>query len=391
VGDRGSSVWDGYIMGEVKSNRKRVGLIVNPIAGMGGRVGLKGTDGIEVLEKAIKLGAKPVSPERARIFLDYLKKLNLDIELITYPKLMGEYEALEAGFKPTVIGSVGERTSREDTVKAAKLMHGIGVDLIVFCGGDGTARDICEAIDLNVPVLGIPAGVKMYSAVFTFNIEDAARIVAEYLAGNLSVKPMEVMDIDEEAFRCDRLSVKLYGYLLVPYSPGYVQRAKSPTMPMDSELENQRGIAKYVLELMKPDVLYILGPGTTVKAITDMLGLDKTLLGVDLMLNFKIVAKDVSEADILRFLDDGGFSKACIIVSPIGGQGFIFGRGNQQISANVIRRVGVDNVIIVATWSKISNLDALHVDTGDLELNEKLRGYRRVIVDYREEIVFKVV
>jgi len=378
-------------MGEVNPLKRRVGLIVNPIAGMGGRVGLKGTDGIEILEKAIKLGAKPISPERAKIFLDCLKKFNLDIDLITYPKLMGEYEALEVGLKPIVIGSVGEETSREDTVKAAKLMHSIGVDLIVFCGGDGTARDICEAIDLSVPVLGIPAGVKMYSAVFAFNVEDAARIVAEYVAGSLPVKPMEVMDIDEEAFRCDRLSIKLYGYLLVPYFPAYVQRAKSPTTPMNSELENQRGIAKYVLEIMEPDVLYILGPGTTVKAITDMIGLDKTLLGVDLMLNFKIVARDVSENDILSFLDSGVFKKACIIVSPIGGQGFIFGRGNQQISANVIRRVGVENIIVVATWSKISSLDALRVDTGDLELNEKLRGYKRVIVDYREEIVFKVV
>ncbi|MEM4483442.1 MAG: ATP-NAD kinase, partial [Candidatus Methanomethylicia archaeon] len=158
-----------------------------------------------------------------------------------------------------------------------------------------------------------------------------------------------------------------------------------------SELDNQKAIAKYVLESMDPNALYILGPGTTVKAITDLLGLEKTLLGVDLMVNFKLLAKDVSEKDIIEVLDSGRFSRAYIIVSPIGGQGFIFGRGNQQISSEVIKRVGVNNIIIVATKSKISSLSKLHVDTGDDEIDAKLRGYRRVIIDYMEEKILRVV
>ncbi|MEM1549667.1 MAG: ATP-NAD kinase family protein [Candidatus Methanomethylicia archaeon] len=377
-------------MGEVNI-RKKIGFIVNPIAGMGGRVGLKGTDGYETLKRAIELGAKPIAPEKAKSFLKHLKSLNVSFELISYPKSMGEYEAIEAGFNPIVIGEIGDLTTAEDTIKAAKIMRDLGVNLIVFCGGDGTARDICNAIDLSVPVIGIPAGVKMYSSVFAVNVEDAAKVVSEFLIHGLPVKHAEVMDVDEDAFRCNRLSIKLYGYLLVPYIPGYIQGVKSPTMPIDSELDNQKAIAKYVLESMDPNALYILGPGTTVKAITDLLGLEKTLLGVDLMVNFKLLAKDVSEKDIIEVLDSGRFSRAYIIVSPIGGQGFIFGRGNQQISSEVIKRVGVNNIIIVATKSKISSLSKLHVDTGDDEIDAKLRGYRRVIIDYMEEKILRVV
>lgn len=389
MGDKRPSFLDGYKMGEV--GLKKLGFIVNPIAGMGGRVGLKGTDGDEILKKAIELGAKPVAPERAKRFLEILKSYNLSFELVSYPKLMGEYEAIEAGFKPIVIGEIQDKTTAEDTVRAAKHMYSLGVDLIVFCGGDGTARDIYRSVDMSVPVLGIPAGVKMYSSVFALNVEDAARIVSEFLLHGTPLKHAEVMDVDEEAFRSNRLSIKLYGCLLIPYVHGYVQGAKSPTMAVDSELENQRAIARYVVESMDPNALYILGPGTTVKAITDILGLEKTLLGVDLMFNFKLLAKDVSEMDILRVLNSGFFSKAYIIISPIGGQGFIFGRGNQQISSEVIKRVGLSNIIIIATKSKISSLSELHVDTGDSELDNKLRGYRRVIVDYREEKILKVV
>ncbi|MCX8169389.1 MAG: ATP-NAD kinase family protein [Candidatus Methanomethylicia archaeon] len=376
-------------MGEIRL--KKIGLIVNPIAGMGGRVGLKGTDGFEILKKAIELGAKPVSPEKTVKFLKYLKNFNLNFELIAYPKIMGEYEAYEAGFNPIVVGSINDVTTSEDTVKAAILMRDLKVDLIVFCGGDGTARDICRALNLSVPVIGVPAGVKMYSAVFTSNIHYAAKLVAEFIKHNLPLREAEVMDVDEDAFRSNRLSVRLYGYLMVPYIPEYVQRAKSPTISINSELENQRAIAKYVVESMDPEALYILGPGTTIKAIADLMGLEKTLLGVDLVAGFKLLAKDVSETDIIRFLNSGLFEKVYIVVSPIGGQGFIFGRGNQQISDEIIKRVGVNNVIVVATWSKLSNIDCLRVDTGDPDLDDKFRGYIRVIVDYGEEKVVKVI
>ena len=366
---------------------KKLGFIVNPIAGMGGRVGLKGTDGEEILQLAIKLGAKPIAPERARQMLRELKRLKVKFTLVTYPKEMGECEARDCGFDPVVIGNIGDKTSSEDTKRAAREMLELGVDLIVFCGGDGTARDVCEAVDLKVPVLGVPTGVKMHSAVFALNPRVAARVVADFLGGRLSVREAEVMDVDEEAFRAGRLSAKLYGYLLVPYEPNYVQSAKSPSPQTDDERENQLAIARYFVERMEDDVVYILGPGTTVKAIADVLGLPKTLLGVDILLGRRLVAVDVNEEGILREIEG---RRGVIVVTPIGSQGFIFGRGNQQISPEVIRRVGRENIVVIATHYKLSTIPCLRVDTGDPELDELLRGYMRVITDYGEEKIVKV-
>ncbi len=366
---------------------KRLGFIVNPIAGMGGRVGLKGTDGEEILKLAIRLGAKPVAPERAKQMLRELRRLGVQCTLITYPREMGEFEARECGFDPVVVGEIGDRTSAEDTRRAAAQMAELGVDLIVFCGGDGTARDVCESVDLKVPVLGVPTGVKMHSAVFAINPAVAAKVVAEFLAGNLPLREAEVMDVDEEAFREGRLSARLYGYLLVPYEPNYIQSAKSPSPQTEDERENQLAIARYFVERMEDDVIYILGPGTTVKAIADVLGLPKTLLGVDVLHGRRLLALDVDERRILSEIEG---RRSVIVVTPIGSQGFIFGRGNQQISPEVIRRVGRRNIVVVATHYKLSTIPCLRVDTGDPEVDELLRGYMRVITDYGEEKIVRV-
>ncbi|RLI03408.1 ATP-NAD kinase, partial [Candidatus Bathyarchaeota archaeon] len=99
---------------------KRVGLIVNPYAGIGGRVGLKGSDGEEIRKKALELGAVPMSPQRT---VEALKELKgLDFKLYTYPKEMGENEAREAGLEPIVIGELVNDTTAEDTKHAAELM-----------------------------------------------------------------------------------------------------------------------------------------------------------------------------------------------------------------------------------------------------------------------------
>ncbi len=367
---------------------KNIGLIVNPIAGMGGRVGLKGTDGEDILRRAINLGAKPIAPQRAKIMLSSLKKYDLKFTLITAPKLMGEYEAREVGYKPIVIGEISEKTTGEDTRRIAKLMVDFGIDLLVFCGGDGTARDIYSAIDMLIPVIGVPTGVKMHSAVFAVNPVMAASLVADFIRGVLPLRDGEVMDVDESAFRSDKLIVKLYGYLKIPYRYGLVQNAKSPSPQTEDERENQLAIAKYFVESMEKNVLYILGPGTTVKAVADVLNVQKTLLGVDLVFNFKVYDVDVNEEKILKAIKN---RTAKIVVSPIGSQGFIFGRGNQQISPEVIRRVGKNNIVVLATHHKLSTIDALRVDTGDPEVDEYLRGYLRVICDYREERIVKVI
>ena len=364
-----------------------LGLIVNPIAGMGGAVGLKGTDGEDILRKAIELGAKPVAPGRAKEFLKAFEPMKSKVELLAGAGLMGELEALECDYKPKVFGERKERTTAQDTKEIAKLMLEHGLDLLVFCGGDGTARDILDAVGQEVPVLGVPTGVKMHSAVFAVNPKAAARVAMAFLSGELPVREAEVMDVDEEAYRSGRLSARLYGYLLTPYEPRLVQSTKIASPITPDEEENKRAIARQVVEDMEPGVIYIVGPGTTTRPILELMGLEKTLLGVDLVCDGKLLAKDANEAEILRLIRG---RKAKIIVTPIGGQGFIFGRGNQQISPRVIREVGLENIVVVATKNKLMGLKALRVDTSDPELDEALRGYVRVIVDYGEEVVMKV-
>jgi len=367
---------------------KKMGFIVNPVAGMGGTVGLKGTDGEETLRKAIALGAKPLAPLRARVFLSHLKDMCNEIRIIAAAGKMGSLEAEKAGFSCIAVGQPKEKTCASDTKEAAEVMIKEKVDLIVFCGGDGTARDLMDVIDLKLPVLGVPTGVKMHSAVFAVNPEAAARIAARFLSGGLPLREAEVMDVDEEAFRQGRLSAKLYGYMLVPYEAEYMQSIKMPSSRSENELRSQAAIAVYFIEkIMKPNVVYILGPGTTTRTIADLLDQKKTLLGVDLLLNRKIVKRDVNEKEILRYIGD---KEAKIVVTPIGGQGFIFGRGNQQISPRVIRKVGVQNIIVISTRSKLRNIRTLRVDTGDPSLDSELRGSIEVIVDYNQTVTVPV-
>jgi predicted polyphosphate/ATP-dependent NAD kinase len=294
---------------------------------------------------------------------------------------MGEDEAKKLDFTFDVEGERKNETTSEDTQKITKEMVESGVDLLVFCGGDGTTRDILKVVDLKVPVIGVPTGVKMHSAIFAVTPQAAARVAINYLWGGLPLREAEVMDVDEQAFREGRLSAELYGYMLSPYEPHLIQGNKLESPTTENEMRNQAAIAIYIIEEMKPDVIYIMGPGTTTRTIGDLLDQKKNLLGVDLFLEKRIIASDANEKQILETIKGNA---AQIIVTPIGGQGFIFGRGNQQISSKVIRQVGLDNIAVVATKSKLEKLKSLRVDTGDLELDKDLsaRG-TKVVTDYR--------
>ena len=366
---------------------KTVGFIINPIAGMGGAVGLKGTDGRAILKRAITLGAKPIAPARAESFLSELKHVKGRIRLIVGAGGMGEDEARNCGFVFTVLGKRKEKTTAEDTINVAKGITAVDANLLVFCGGDGTARDVLDAVDTNLPVLGVPTGVKMHSAVFAVGPMAAARIAMEFLWEELPLREAEVMDVDEEAFREGRVSARLYGYVLTPYEPNLIQGVKMASPMTESELRNQAAIAIYVIEQMKPDVVYIVGPGTTTRTVADLLHEKKTLLGVDLLCNKRLIGKDVNEKQILKKIRG---TNAQIIVTPIGGQGFIFGRGNQQISPAVIRQVGRDNISVIATEDKMRKLKKLRVDTGDPDLDDTLRMGVKVITDYKKERVMCV-
>jgi len=366
-----------------------LGLIVNPVAGLGGRVGLKGSDGLEIQRRAREMGAVSPSLDRAIEALKRIESLKGDLEIVTYPAEMGEEAARACGFHPIVIGSIrpGE-TTPQDTQNAAREMRRLSADLILFAGGDGTARDVCAAIQDSAPALGIPAGVKIHSAVYAINPASAGDLAALYLQGKIStLREAEVMDLDEEAYRRGSVSPRLYGYLKIPFQKGMTQARKSP-----SRLD-ERGvldaIAWHVIDHMQDDWLYIVGPGTTTRPILSHLGLNKTLIGVDVVRRRQLIAADANEAALLALLES---QKAKIIVTPIGGQGYLLGRGNQQISPAVIRRVGKENIIVVSHPEKIHALYGrpLLVDTGDSKVNQMLSGYIKVVTGYNEQIVYRV-
>ncbi len=362
---------------------KKIGFLINPIAGMGGKVGLKGTDG--TIEEALRRGARPVSFGKAKKAMEHLKDYKNKMEIFTCSGEMGE-KCLK-GFDYEIVYSPPEKTTAEDTKKACEKFMEKNIELIVFCGGDGTAKDIYDVVDTKIPVIGIPSGVKMHSAVFGLNPSITADIVAEFLNSNIVFKDAEIMDVDEEKYRRNILDVKLFGYAKIPYKPEFVQTSKSLFQSYNEE-EIKEDIARYVIELMEKDVLYLLGAGTTVKKIADLLNLDKTLLGIDAVKNKKIVASDVNEKQLLDLISHE--KKIKIVVSPIGAQGFVFGRGNQQISPEVIKKVGLENIIIVAGKQKMLNTPNLLVDTGDEELDKKLKGYRKVITGYHEMAMKKI-
>jgi len=370
----------------------KLGLIVNPIAGMGGKVGLKGTD--NVLPEAVARGAEPVASRRA---VEFLQKLNFEtdratIDVLTCPNIMGENEAKTAKFPAIILPmKVDKETTAEDTKIAVRLMVKANTDLIVFVGGDGTAIDILNALGKSdpIPVLGVPSGVKMYSGIFAVNPADAVDVAVAFAEKRAEITEFEIMDSDETAIRSDVFAVRLHGLMKGPLIPQHMQGSKELSLDTLDEKDNQNAIAKFIVEQMLPNATYILGPGTTVERLAEQLGVKKTLLGVDIYSRDKVVL-DANEKQIIENVED--WNNAWIVVSPIGHQGILLGRGNQQISANIIKRVGKERIIVAATKTKLRDIEGniLRVDTGDMETDKMLRGYIRVFTDYREWLLVQV-
>jgi predicted polyphosphate/ATP-dependent NAD kinase len=383
---------------------RRVCIVVNPLAGIGGPLALKGSDG-EAALTALKRGARLVAPERARRFVKTLAKLvgteKTELEVLTAGGLMGSNYIRETRMTYEIVYEPSSwPTSREDTISTVRKCLENSAEAIVFVGGDGTARDVYQALQetgfKDIPLLGVPGGVKMYSSVFARTPEAAAYILVDWAKGVARAECYaEILDIDEEQYRKGLLLVKIYAVSRTFCHKMLIGVSKQPTQLTADEEENMRGIARYFIEeYYKPCTLYILGPGTTVKTIADQMGIDKTLLGVDVVHNKKLLAKDADEETLYnmvkRHREKGG--EVRIVLTPIGGQGYILGRGNQQISPRVIREAGGRKaIIVVATRSKLSRLHSLYVDTGDPNLDKELEGYIRVIVDYREETVLRVL
>jgi NAD+ kinase len=353
----------------------RFGVVVNPIAGMGGRVGLKGTD--DKVERARELGATQRAPNRATEMLVELKDVGDEVDLYTYGGQMGASEAREAGFEPTVVGEpAGEETAAADTREAVRAFVNHDVDLILFVGGDGTAVDVAEtleACDSTTPILGVPAGVKVYSAVFAVTPEAAAHVAVSFD----STERAEVNDIDEDEYREGEVHTELRALATVPVAD---QRQGSKQLSAGTVA----GIADWFETTVEDGVTYVLGPGSTLGTIKDRLGIDGSPLGVDVYRDGDLLARDAAESDILATLCE----ENVIVVTPIGGQGFVFGRGNQQISPAVIDRCEVE---IVASRRKLDDLGVLRVDTGDPDIDEQLRGWHRVRVGRYETRLMEIV
>ncbi len=365
---------------------KKIGLIINPIAGMGGTVGLKGTDGA-IYKEAIEMGATPVTPIRANELLSNVKNKD-NIILFVAPGKMGADIVTNIGIKFKIIGEIGKETTKEDTKRIAKQMVQENIDLLIFCGGDGTARDIFDSIGLEKPVVALPAGVKMFSSVFAINPRAAAEIVDRFIEETIETQEKEVLDIDEELVRQDILQAKLYGYLKVPKILNLIQSGKTGSGFARTIEENKQEIAQFIIENMQYNILYLLGSGTTIRTITDNLNLPKTLLGIDGLYNKELIGKDLNEKTILQLLEK--YPNRVIIVSPIGGQGFIFGRGNKQFTHEILQNIGIKNIKIIATKQKMKDLECLRVDTGNLEVDNQFKGFTKVITGYKEELIVEI-
>ena len=373
--------------------RPRLGLIVNPIAGLGGRVGLKGTDGPDTVADALARGAVPQAQALAvaalRAFSSAWPAGRPLPALLSAPGLMGVGAILAEGLEAQTIGApIVAPTTGDDTRRLAASLEAAGIDMLLFVGGDGTARDVQAAVGASPVVLGVPAGVKIQSGVFGTSATAAGEAAARFLSRtDAPTLQGEVLDLDEEAYRRGEVAPRLFGYLRVPQGRR-VQGRKTPSPA--PELLAMQAIAADILEGLEPDVLYILGPGTTVRSVAERLGVPKTLVGVDAMRlegdTVRLVAADLGERELLALV---GSTRARIVLTPIGGQGFLLGRGNRPISPAVIHTVGRAGMLIVATSAKLASLGgrSLLVDTGDPVLDAELSGHVSVITGYRERAI----
>lgn len=363
---------------------RRIGLVINPIAGIGGPLAARGSDLFQSLEEACRQGGLPVAQRRAERALVRLRRMAPDVSILTVSGLMGADAAIRSGFQPLVAAEAAERTTARDTHQAIRTMISHGVDLLLFAGGDGTARDIFTIAGDRLPMVGIPTGVKMHSAVFALSPEAAGETAAIGKASGS--RQAEIMDSDEAGLTAGRLSARLFGYARTPDLPRLLQPAKG-ARPDGGEAAIA-ALGRTLAREIPPDHLVILGPGTTMQTVKPAFGLEGTLLGVDAVADGKIVTLD-ADARRLEALC-ASRREVDLLVGVVGNQGFVFGRGNQQISPAVIRAAG--RIHIIATRDKLTALPSpdLHVDSGDLSLDHALAGFHRVRTGPRDSMMMRL-
>ena len=362
------------------------GLVINPLAGIGGAVAMKGSDGSLVVDEALRRGAIPRAQERCKTALNELLPWREQLHFFTASNEMGENVLRELGFAHTVVFHAAEKTTALDTESAMAALAQLSLGLILFAGGDGTARNVCSVLDEDTPVLGIPAGVKIHSAVYAVSPAAAGKVVADILQGHaVELLSANVMDLDEDAYRAGNVRAKLFGYMRVPAHP-LLQQSKVSMRSAEPTVVDE--IAEFVAGEMQNECLYILGSGSTCAAIKQQLAMDGTLLGIDAWFNGQQLLTDATEQQLFALLQQHQNTK--LIVTVIGGQGHVFGRGNQQLSARVLRHIGRANIAIVASPGKLQSLQgrALLIDSGDSELDREFAGPIRVITGYQAEAIY---
>ncbi|MCK4834056.1 MAG: ATP-NAD kinase family protein [Gammaproteobacteria bacterium] len=370
----------------------KIGFVINPYAGIGGAVALKGSDGREIVEQALSRGAQPQAEARAKVALQEIGDILPGTVIFTAAETMGENVLRALALPCEVLHAVEGQSSADDTKNVIRLFAEQQVDLIVFAGGDGTARDVLDALNgeqgRSIPVIGIPAGVKIHSAVYAVTPSHAGELINLVLSGEpMSLHESQVMDLDENAFREGQVNARCYGYLSVPIDDTRMQLIKQGGLNQN-EIAVQ-DIAADIIETMEPDTFYLIGSGSTTAEIMNQLALENTLLGIDIVYNQALQASDVDEQTILKTIKT---QPAKIVVTAIGGQGHVFGRGNQQLSSKVIRQVGRENIIIIASNEKLRSLDKRPMisDTGDSELDKQLAGLYPVVTGYQQKTLYKL-
>lgn len=368
----------------------KLGFIINPIAGIGGSVALKGSDGVGIAEQAIALGAQAKSNQRAALALSVLLPYKNDIEVVTVNGEMGEQCAKSLGFNTQLAYQSQLPTTPQDTENAVNALLDQQVDIILFAGGDGTARNICSQVEDKCPVLGIPAGCKIHSGVYAVTPKAAGRVIEMMVTNQLvTLSEADVMDIDESLFREGVVKAKRYGEMQVPCELRYVQAVKSGGKESD-ELVLQ-DIAAHVIDELE-ECFTVVGSGSTTAFLMEEMALENTLLGVDLIQEQTLIASDVTEPELWHQIEQRQGETIKLVITLIGGQGHIFGRGNQQLSPRVIRAIGKENIIIIATKTKLAALDSrpLIADTGDEELDQALSGYMPIVTGYKDQVLYPV-
>ncbi len=369
----------------------KLGVVVNPFAGIGGALALKGSDGAEIRQQALALGAEKKAIDKTRIALEHILDLKSQVQLFVAAGEMGEQLANELGFSYQVIYQpAATQTESHDTEAAIDALLAEQVDLILFAGGDGTARNVCQVVGDTVPVLGVPAGCKIHSSVYAISPAAAGRVLKQVVQGEIvSVSEQLVMDIDENQFRQGRVKARQYGEMQVPTELRYIQAVKMGGKESDELL--LADIAAHIIEIIEsqPECIFVMGSGSTVAFIMQELGLANTLLGVDIIQDGQLIASDVT-AEQLESLTSGQAKK--LVLTLIGGQGHIIGRGNQQLSVKFLTALNKQDMLIVASKNKLKNLAGrpLIVDSGDHQIDKKFAGLTQVITGYHDQVLYPV-